>query len=183
MARSRAPRDDLSKRLYYEGPTAFSKADVANESDLFAHRAALLFTPTDRLPARLVGEGPLHVRLPFPPPTIYEFAQIPGLRSPRLWVELFQRATGKLRWRPMQRARVEFVCVDTHRWGPNRIGHKALLDALKRVSTGRRDRRLLHYFGAIEDDGPGFVEGTGHVHETLIDDPAESHCIVHVTPW
>jgi hypothetical protein len=29
---------------------------------------------------------------------------------------------------------------------------KSLLDALKASTTGRRDRRLLYYFGAIRDD-------------------------------
>jgi hypothetical protein len=182
MAKRQALRDDPSKHVYYEVPTVFSRADLATQSDLFAHRAALFFTPTANLPARFVGEGPLQVRLPFPPPTIYEFWEIPGLRSPRLWVELLQRATRKLRWRPTPRSRVEIVCFDAHRWGPNRIGHKALVDALKRVTTGRRDGRLLHYFGAIEDDGPGVLEGSGEVRENLIDDPADAHCIVRIDP-
>ena len=37
-------------------------------------------------------------------------------------------------------------------------GIKALLDALKVRTTGRRDGLSLYYFGAIRDDGPGFVD-------------------------
>lgn len=60
----RPPRDDLSKRLYYEGPTAFSRAELAAEPNPFAHRAALFFTPTKNIPDDWVGERPLTVRLP-----------------------------------------------------------------------------------------------------------------------
>ena len=38
------------------------------------------------------------------------------------------------------------------------IGTKALLDALKMRTTGRRNGVYLHYFGAIVDDGLGFVD-------------------------
>src|SRR5436309_1948250 len=126
---SRQQREDPSKRLYYEGPTAFSRAYLASQNDLFAHRAALVFTPTSHLPAHLVGDGPLRVCLPLAPPTIYEWWEITGLRSPRLWVDLLQRATRKVRWHPARRARIEIHCFDTHEWGPNRCGHKGLLDA------------------------------------------------------
>src|ERR1700730_4236168 len=168
--------EDPSKRLYYEGPTVFSRVYLAAQDDLFAHRAALVFTPTDYLPPHFVGRGPLEVRLPLPPPTIYEWWEIAGLRSPRLWVDLFQRASHKIRWRPARKARVEIHCFDTHEWGTNRCGHKGLLDALKRATTGRRDRLLLHYFGAIEDDSPKFLVGGGDVHEHLIANPMDAHC-------
>lgn len=48
------------------------------------------------------------------------------------------------------------------------LGTKGLLDALKVKTTGRRDGKLLYYFGAIEEDAPGRVdvvfrqEFTGH---------------------
>ncbi len=123
------------------------------------------------------------VRLPLAPPTFYEFEvhRRPALAA-GLWVDLFQRATGKLRWRPFRRASVEVTCFDSYRWGPSRIGHKGLIDALKVATTGRRDRRLLYYFGAIEDDGPGFLVPPFGVSERLIDDPAQAHCVVRVTP-
>jgi hypothetical protein len=38
------------------------------------------------------------------------------------------------------------------------IGTKALIDALKVKTTGRKDKKYLHYFGAILDDGPQFVD-------------------------
>jgi hypothetical protein len=181
--RAKEPPDpDLSRRLAYEGPLVFSSEELAVRDDLFRHRAALFFTPTSHLPARFVGEGPLRARLPLAVPTFYNYREIPGLRSPRLWVDLLQRATQKIRWRPMWPARVTIECFDVDRWSGNRIGQKGLVDALKRVTTGRRDRCILHYFGAIEDDGPDFIDGAGEVSEHLIDDPAQAHCVVTVHP-
>jgi hypothetical protein len=174
-------RDDPSKFLYYNGPTKFSRRALEREHDLFAHRAALFFTPTANIPAAFIGEGVLNVRLPLASPTVYEFDEIPGLRSPRLWVELLQRNTRKLRWRPFGKSRVSLVCFDSHRWGPNRTGHKALLDALKVQTTGRGDGRRLYYFGAIEDDDQArLVEFK--LKEELIEDPADAHCVVCVEP-
>jgi hypothetical protein len=144
--------DDLLDELYYKGPKQFTAARIAAEKDLFAVRAALVYTPTSRLPAEWIGSGPLDVWLPLAIPTLQEFLDSRSRQSVRLWVDLLQRATGKLRWRPNIPAYVHIVRFDSTEYAPHNLCVKSLLDALKASTTGRRDRRLLYYFGAIRDD-------------------------------
>ncbi|MDC3954362.1 hypothetical protein [Polyangium jinanense] len=82
-------------------PAPFTRAELEPLEDLWEQRAALFFTPTSEIPERFVGSGELQVSLPIVTPSYGEFEQIPGYRNTRMWVDLLQRATGKIRWRPM----------------------------------------------------------------------------------
>lgn len=173
----------LFHALEESGPRAFSRAELDDEPDLFAQRAALFYTPTSSIPDCWVGQGPLDVTLPLATPTFYEWMEVWAHRCPRLWVDLIQRATGKLRWRPFPIAKVSFVRYDRM---PNRdiygvCGAKALLDALKVQTTGRRDGRTIYYFGAITDDSPDFLV-PGTFDEELIAEPALARTRVIVGP-
>jgi hypothetical protein len=145
----------LLNLLYYDGPQVFTSARVKRESDLFAMRGALFYTPTENIPESHVGSGKLQVWLPVAIPTIQEFVDHRSGQSVRLWVDLLQRATGKLRWSPMRPAKVSITRHDVHSYAIDELCAKSLLDALKRNTTGRRDGKSLHYFGAIEDDNKG----------------------------
>jgi hypothetical protein len=61
-------RDILSDHIYYNGPIAFTHEAVAMQSDLFVHRAALFYTPTENLPEELVVSGILDITLSLPTP-------------------------------------------------------------------------------------------------------------------
>jgi len=152
-------RDLLSDHVWDYGQTAFTPEQVAAHTDLFNHRAALFLTPTANIPVDHVGDGALAVRLPIPTPDYLEFREIPGYSSPRFWVDLLQRATGKIRWTPFRPARVIITRYDpvTLRDDHFAMGAKALVDALKSQSTGRGDAQFIHYFGAIWDDDGGSV--------------------------
>ena len=170
----------LCETLEDEGPTSFSQDDLARVEDLFLQRSALFYTPTENVPAKWVGQGPLDVRLPIPSPSYYEYREIYGYRSPRIWVDLLQRATGKLRWQPNSLSRVEFVRYDVaihpyHVQG----GIKGVLDALKVATTGRSDGRLLYYFGAILDDGPRVLSGYSF-EQRIVPSPAEAGLSIRV---
>ena len=142
------------------GPTAFSKKRLERIADLFEVRATLFYTPTSNIPERWIGAGLLDVTLPIAPPSRFELRELRGYQTPRVWVDLLQRATGKLRWRPMPpRAIVVVTIYDICEYTYHAaVGAKALVDALKAKTTGRADARLLHYFGAIEDDSPRHIE-------------------------
>ncbi len=144
--------DNLLDEVYYNGPRRFTAARIAAEKELFGVRAALVYTPTCRIPAGWIGSGCVDVWLPLAIPTIQEFLDCRSRHSPRLWLDLLQRATGKIRWRPNLPARVRIVRVDSTAYPDHNLCVKSLLDALKVSTTGRRDRRLLYYFGAIRDD-------------------------------
>lgn len=144
--------DNLLQELLYKGPRPFTAARLAAEEDIYAVRAALAYTPTSRIPVEWVGSGRLDVWLPLAIPTLQEFLDCRSRQSVRLWVDLLQRATGKIRWSPNVPARVELVRFDCTEYGADNLCVKSLLDALKACTTGRRDKRLLHYFGAIKDD-------------------------------
>ncbi|MDC3958920.1 hypothetical protein [Polyangium jinanense] len=136
-------------------PAPFTRAELEPLEDLWEQRAALFFTPTSEIPERFVGSGELQVSLPIVTPSYGEFEQIPGYRNTRMWVDLLQRATGKIRWRPMDPVTIVVVRKDV--CSPGRYattGAKALTDAYKVSSTGRRDGHRVHYFGAIVDDTP-----------------------------
>ena len=148
----RRPNQHLLDTLYYDGPKPFTAARVQSEPKLFAMRGALFYTPTTRLPSGKVGKGKLDVWLPLAIPTIQEFSDNRSRQSVRLWVDLLQRASGVLRWTPNIPARVTLIRHDSESYSTHDLCPKSLLDALKQSSTGRRDRLLLHYFGAIRDD-------------------------------
>lgn len=165
--------DDLLDELYYKGLRRFSAARIAAEEDLFAVRAALVYTPTSRIPPTWIGSGPLDVWVPLAIPTIQEFLDCRSRQSVRLWVDLLQRATGKLRWRPNLPARVQIVRFDSVQYSEHNLCVKSLLDALKASTTGRRDRRLLYYFGAIRDDNNSDLADFS-LKQELVDSPAKA---------
>ena len=149
----------LSERIHDHGPTAFPAQLLATHSALFAERSALSFTPTENLPKHVVGTGRLDVFLPVCTPDFYECFFIRSYMSPRLWVDLLQRHTGFIRWTPASRAAVTITRCDTSVIRDDHFiaGTKALLDALKVQTSGRRDGQRLYYFGAIRDDSRPYV--------------------------
>ena len=160
-------RIELSNVISERGPTVFSKPVLRKHGDLFAERSALVFTPTSHLPKSQVGSGPLNIFLPLCSPDFHQFDSISGYRSPRLWLDLIQRATGLIRWDPIIGAAVRLTRVDE---SPIRddhlmIGMKALRDALKFQTSGRRDGMPLYYFGAIVDDDLGSASFEYHQRE------------------
>jgi hypothetical protein len=82
----------------------------------------------------------------------------------------------------MSPARVIFVRYDyfTIRSDHLAIGSKGLLDALKIRTSGRRDGIYLHYFGAIVDDAPAFVDVSRE--QELVGHPREAGIRVRVLP-
>jgi hypothetical protein len=172
----------LTQIIEYSGPQSFSKEIVSAQVGLFQERSALIYTPTGNLPSDWIGTGPLDVTLPLPTPSFHEFREIHAYRSPRLWVDLLQRATGKIRWTPLCPARLTIIRYDIvllpyHAFA----GTKALTDALKLKTTGRSDRRLLYYFGAIHDDGPNDIPEPKFEQE-LVQYPSEARTRIMVRP-
>jgi len=165
--------DHPLNELYYSGPRSFSARRLALERDLFAVRAALVYTPTSNIPMRWIGRGRLDVWLPLAVPTLQEFLDCRSRQSVRIWVDLLQRATGMIRWQPMVPARLRIVRCDSVEYGQNDVCAKSLVDALKVSTTGRKDRRLLHYFGAIQDDNSRDLADCDLTQE-LVDSPAEA---------
>jgi len=164
------------------GPQAFQRRQLESAEDLFRDRGALIFTPTVKLPKAWVGGGDLFVRFPIVTPTYDECFEIKSYMSPRLWLDLIQRQTGKLRWRPLNPVNVAFHRYDTQKFRDDIAvsGIKALLDSLKVKTTGRRDGRYLHYFGAIQDDGPGFINHFS-MEQSVVNHPSEAHITVRVS--
>lgn len=148
----------LQQELYERGPMAFSSKRLRYEPDLFEQRSSLFLTPTSEIPVEFVGSGDLDVELTLPLPTLFEAQQIRGYRDTKLWVDLLQIATGKIRWTPIDRARVTIVRHTLREVGLHNLFPKAALDALKLGSYGRSDGRKLQYFGAIVDDDPHSIE-------------------------
>jgi hypothetical protein len=170
----------LSELIEYHGPNSFSVMELAAERDLFSERAALFYTPTQNIPSAWVGSGPLDMVLPIPTPSYYEYFELRGYRTPRLWVDLLQRATGKLRWLPIERPHLTLIRYDSVELPDHaRIGAKALVDALKVCTTGRGDGRLLHYFGAILDDGPNDLVSSDFFQER-VSYPSMGHTLIIV---
>jgi hypothetical protein len=171
----------ISEELAEKGPVSFMPRRLEKQEHLFAHRSALFYTPTENIPVDYIGSGPLDIVLPVAPPS--DICEIPAYRSPRFWVDLIQRQTGKLRWHPISPARVILARYDCfsirsdHLYG----GVKGLLDALKVRTTGRRDRIYLHYFGAIVDDGPAFVDVSCD-NQALVAHPKEAGVRIQVLP-
>lgn len=152
----------ISEELAKKGPLSFPIRRLKKQEHLFAHRSALFYTPTENIPAEYIGCGPLDVMLPVASPDYTDLSEIHAYGSPRLWVDLIQRQTGKLRWTSMSPARVICTRYDNFiiRYDHLAMGMKGLIDALKLRTTGRRDRLYLYYFGAIFDDGPNFIDIT-----------------------
>ncbi len=164
---------DLLDELYYNGPRRFRPTRIALEEDLFAVRAALAYTPTSSIPEAWIGSGLLDVWLPLAVPTLQEFVDCRSRQSVRLWVDLLQRATGKIRWLPNLPARVHVIRFDSSEYAEDNLCVKPLVDALKASTLGRRDRRLLYYFGAIRDDGKRDLAEL-RITQKLVDSPAKA---------
>lgn len=163
----------LQRIIEENGPTVFSARRLVNSDDIFADRAALFYTPTKNIPSKWVGHGRLDLILPIPPPTFFECMQSRLFDTPRIWVELLQRATHKLRWRPMIPARVTIIRYDSEELPESHVCRKALLDALKVQTSGRRDGRILHYFGAIFDDAQKYLLES-RIEQRLVTRPSEA---------
>jgi len=173
----------LTQIVEYAGPQSFARKAIHAQTNLFEERCALFYTPTENLPVAWVGAGPLDVTLPIPTPSYYEFLEIRSYQSPRLWVDLLQRATGKLRWTPYNPARLTIIRYDTQQLPYHAVaGAKALIDALKLKTTGRSDRRLLYYFGAILDDGPDNIPEPKFRQE-LVSLSSEARTRIILQPW
>ena len=168
---------------YLGGPTKYTLDELADNSDLFRDRTSLFFTPTANIPSQWVGEGRLDVILPLASPTAYEYVTNPAFRVPRLWVDLLQRATGKLRWTPMSPAKVTIVRYDTSGYDLWSVitGAKALIDALIVKAAGRSDGRILHYFGAIQDDNMKVYTHGGYC-QVIVGTHAEARTRIVVEP-
>ena len=102
----------ISDELGQKGPVSFTRRRLQKQEHLFAHRTALFYTPTKNIPADYVGSGPLDVTLPIATPDYTDTMEIRAYMSPRFWVDLIQRQTGKLRWRPILPARFIFARYD-----------------------------------------------------------------------
>ena len=164
-------------------PTTYTLEVLSSYSDIFRDRTSLFFTPTKNIPPQWVGEGRLDVVLPLASPTWYEYRTNPAFRVPRLWVDLLQRATGKLRWTPMSPAKITIVRYDTSGYDLMSVmaGAKALIDALIVKAAGRSDGRILHYFGAIQDDNMK-VYSHGRYYQVIIGTHAEARTRIVVEP-
>jgi hypothetical protein len=181
LARCSSWINSISEEIDLKGPITFTGKRLARQDCLLAHRSALFFTPTKNIPQEWVGNGPVDISIPIVSPDYTDFFEIPSYRTPRFWVDLIQRQTAKLRWKPFVPARVDIIRYDYFqiRWDHLSFGVKALVDALKVRTTGRRDGRYLYYFGAILDDGPGFVRV--HCDQRKVGHPKSARMRIKVT--
>jgi hypothetical protein len=162
-------------------PGPFTKKRISEEPNLFAERAALFYTPSNRLPSDQLGDGSIEVLLPVAIPTIQEVFDNRYGHSPRFWVDLLQRATNKVRWIPIRPAKVIITRYDVVSYGEWNLCTKQLVDALKESTTGRKDNVKLYYFGAIFDDNTNDMPEY-NVLEELILHPGQSCTRVQVYP-
>lgn len=169
--------DELASR----GPIAFSREDLESQAHLFAHRAALFYTPTESIPSLYIGNADVDITIPIVTPDYTTHAEIRAYGSPRLWVDLLQQQSGKLRWTTLASPCVRITRYDLYiiRTDHLAISNKALIDALKVRTTGRRDGRELFYFGAIVDDGPNHARIVEE--QALVDHPREARVRVQVS--
>ncbi|GEM_PF-1550555 len=172
----------ISEEICYGGPRKFSKSVLLNQECLFAHRAALFYTPTENIPNKYVGVGRIDIQLPLVTPDYTEVKELKSYMTPRFWVDLIQRQTFKLRWKPFEKALVKFTKYDYFQIRNDHfiIGAKALLDALKIRTAGRRDGRTLYYFGAIIDDSQKYVRVDWH--QKFTNHPKDASIRVQVMP-
>ena len=157
------------------GPTKFSLEDTQNSADLYLERAALFYTPTENILEKYIGTGNLDIYLPIVTPTYFESLEFH--KYPRIWVDLLQRATGKIRWRSINPFRLTIVRYDTEIHANHvEAGMKALIDALKEKTSGRSDGKNLYYFGAIIDDSPKYMSNNDSfsIQQKLVESPSES---------
>ena len=169
--------------LLDQPPHVYDPKDLIDSDNLFRDRTALFFTPTENIPSEWIGTGPLDIFIPLASPTLYEWYSNPAFKVPRLWVDLIQRATGKIRWEPLSPSKVTLVRYDTSVCDLHAFsgGAKALIDALIVKTAGRRDGRILHYFGAIQDDN--WMELTHmDMYQKLIDEPSQARTRIIVEP-
>lgn len=146
--------DILSNYVYFHGPTIFTCQEIQEQDDLFYHRAALFYTPSINLPTEFIGSGTVDIALPIVTPDYLELGEIHAYVSPKLWVDLIQRTTGFIRWTPIESAMVIITRRDFVKLRDDHyiLGTKALRDALKHKTTGRKDGQSLYYWGAVWDD-------------------------------
>jgi hypothetical protein len=172
----------ISDELGDQGPVSFARRRLKKQEHLFANRSAFFYTPTENIPADFIGSGPLDVTLPVATPDWTDAMESRAYLCPRFWVDLIQRQTGKLRWHPISRAQVIFVRCDCFLIGSDHLAAdiKGVLDALKVRTSGRRDRIYLHYFGAIVDDSPDFVDVSWE--QELVEHPKDAKVRVQVLP-
>ncbi len=172
----------ISEDLDNNGPVSFTSRRLNKQEHLFTHRSALFYTPTENIPADYVGSGSLDITLPVVSPDYTDLREIPAYGSPRFWVDLIQRQTGKLRWHPIYPARVIFVRYACFRIRSDHLvgGIKGLLDALKVRTTGRRDGIYLYYFGAIVDDDDASVDVSWE--QELVAHPKDARVRIQVLP-
>jgi hypothetical protein len=170
----------LSERVLKDTAIAFSSSDVELQLDLFAHRAALFYTPTTSIPQKFVGSGPLDITIPIVTADYTEAIELRPPTSPRFWVDLIQRQTMKLRWQPIPKALVRFTRYDYYKIRNDHFisGIKALLDAFKERTSGRTDGHWLYYFGAIIDDAPKFIELEWT--QQCVDHPSEARTRIQI---
>jgi hypothetical protein len=174
----------LIEAIEDNGPPRLFTADEVQESpDLFHERAALFYTPTVNIPLAWVGKGILDVTIPIVPPTFFEFMEIRWYQTPRFWVDLLQRASGKIRWTPMAPADVSMIRYDTIQIRQTEAigGAKSLLDALKEMTYGRSDGHPLYYFGAIVDDDCNRLSKY-EFKQVLVANPSMVKCRIVVKP-
>jgi len=150
----------LSDRVLGDRAIAFSREDVLAQSKLFAHRAALFYTPTVSIPGKFVSDGCLDITLPIVTPDWTEAIELRTPTTPRFWVDLIQRQTRMIRWHPFPKAKVSYTRYDYYTIRDDHFiaGTKALTDALKEKTSGRADGKHLYYFGAITDDGAAYIQ-------------------------
>lgn len=185
MARQKPIVNDLVTplldKLYGGPPHVFSQRELQNYPRLFEERLALIFTPTQRIPTRFIGSGNLSITLPLPMPSLFDLVFRTGYQSPKLWLDLFQRATQRIRWTPISPAKLQIIMYDSYRFGGvDWFGQKGLVDALKFSTTGRRDGKLLYYFGAILDDNPKEL-ARADIQFRQISDPSKARVKIRVT--
>jgi len=167
--------DRIEDRLEEEGPVVFTRRELEACPGLFNERSALYHTPTSALPEAWVGSGCFDLRLPLVPPSLLELDQQPAYRSERLWVDLLQRATWKIRWTPLAGARIRLTCCDVVR-PPDALygGVQCLLAALRGGEAPGP-----HYFGAIADE-PDRIEC--ELVQEHVSHPAKAHSRLELLP-
>lgn len=173
----------LREIIECRGPQIFENDMVNAQVNLFQERSALIYTPTENIPPDWVGFGTLNITIPIPTPSYYDFIEIKAYQSPRLWIDLIQRASGKIRWKTFFPAVLRIIRYDVIKISDNIgiAGCKSLIDALKYKTTGRRDRLYLYYFGAIFDDSPTEV----HIEfeQVVVESPIEARTQIIVNSY
>ncbi len=161
-------------------PVSFSKERLKSQPNLFAHRAALFYTPTDHLPAEYIGKGPIDICLPIPTIDFTESHELKANLCPRFWVDLIQRQLFKLRWEPFIKSSVIITRCDIYKIRTDHLAGsiKSLLDALKFKSYGGKNGKPLYYFGAIIDDSMQDIELK--INQELVSHPSQAKVCIEI---